>query len=261
MAVLRLPGPGFAHLIAAAGTAGFFLLLTVKMVVTAFLCGAAAILAIMLWMWESDPQPTASVDIGDGIRLPTYLSGSRSHSWMATVVLLCAAASLYLAYVFSYLYLWTVAPNAWAVASDRIAAPAWPLVSIILLILLAVIMRYAKWQLSSGASGEALALHWCLAAVLALAALAVEIYGHWEGELRPHSSGYGAMVYMSGVLQGQIVIAFVIMALFTAVKHIAGRIDHVRRATFDNVFLFGHYLIGQSLIGMLLVHGFPRLVQ
>jgi cytochrome c oxidase subunit I+III len=261
MAVLRLPGPGFAHLVAAAGTAGFFLLLTVKMIALAFLCGAAAVLAILIWMWESDPKPTAPVDIGGGTRLPTYLSGSRSHSWMATVVLLCAAASLYLAYVFSYLYLWTAAPNAWAGATATRVDVARPLLSAGLLISVAVLIQRARRQLAMGASGYALALHWGLAAAASFVALAMEVYAHWDAGLRPDSSGYGAMVYMASVLQGQIVIAFVIMALFTAAKHIAGRIDGDRRATFDNVALFGRYLVGQGLFGLLLIHGFPRLVQ
>ena len=40
-------------------------------------------------------------------------SGPVSHSWWAMVVLLLVAGSLYLAYVFSYLYLWTVSPQVW----------------------------------------------------------------------------------------------------------------------------------------------------
>ncbi len=33
------------------------------------------------WMWRSEPEPVAAVDIGGGIKLPTYATGSLSHSW------------------------------------------------------------------------------------------------------------------------------------------------------------------------------------
>jgi len=34
----------------------------------------------------------------------------------------------------------------------------------------------------------------------------------------------------------------------------------VRRVTFDNARLFWHYTVAQTLVGIVLVHGFPRLV-
>ena len=43
--LLRLPGPGWTPLLAAVFTAGFFLLLTVKLVTLALICGVLAIVA------------------------------------------------------------------------------------------------------------------------------------------------------------------------------------------------------------------------
>jgi hypothetical protein len=37
-------------------------------------------------------------------------------------------------------------------------------------------------------------------------------------------------------------------------------VDNVRRVTFDNARLFWHYTVAQTLVGLVLVHGFPRLV-
>ena len=89
------------------------MLLTVKLVTLAIICGVLAVAMILVWMWSSDPEPLRRVEIGHGIKLPTYVSGPLSHSWWAMVVLLLVAGSLYLAYVFSYLYLWTVSPQVW----------------------------------------------------------------------------------------------------------------------------------------------------
>ena len=50
-----------------------------------------------------------------------------------------------------------------------------------------------------------------------------------------------------------------IMGLYTIARWLAGRLDSVRRATFDNTMLFWFYTVGQGLVGLLVVHGFPRL--
>ena len=50
-----------------------------------------------------------------------------------------------------------------------------------------------------------------------------------------------------------------IMGLYTIARWLAGKLDSVRRATFDNTMLFWHYTVGQGLVGLLVVHGFPRL--
>ena len=51
-----------------------------------------------------------------------------SHSWWAMVVLLLVCGALYLSYVFSYLYIWTVSPQRLAgrrgIAGRGISGPA-----------------------------------------------------------------------------------------------------------------------------------------
>ena len=69
------------------------------------------------------------------------------------------------------------------------------------------------------------------------------------------------MVYASAFLQMQIVVTVAIMSLFLLVRMAAGRLGRIRRVTFDNTALLTHYAAGQGLAGLLLVHGFPRLLQ
>ena len=68
------------------------------------------------------------------MQLPTYVAGPMSHSWWAMVVLLLVAGSLYLSFVFSYLYLWTVSPQVWPKAG-AMPSPLWPLLSAALLLI------------------------------------------------------------------------------------------------------------------------------
>lgn len=129
--VIQMPGPGWPPFLAAVFTAAFFLLLTVKMVTIATICGVLAIAFILVWAWGLDPGPSKGmIEIAKGVRLPTYMSGPTSHSWWAMVVLMFVAASLYLAYVFSYLFLWVVSPEVWAPIGSpnhrRLAGPWGP---------------------------------------------------------------------------------------------------------------------------------------
>jgi cytochrome c oxidase subunit I+III len=41
---------------------------------------------------------------------------------------------------------------------------------------------------------------------------------------------------------------------------VAGKLDPVRRVTFDNTAVYWHAIAVQGLIGLGVVHGFPRLL-
>jgi cytochrome c oxidase subunit I+III len=178
------------------------------------------------------------------------------------VVLMFVAGSLYLSFVFSYLYLWTVSPQVWA----PLGAPAppglgWPLASAALLIggsALLVIAGRALPQPGRRRGWVATLLLLALAGLLA--SFAIELVAHLGSGLSPTASSYGAMVYLGVALFGQLVAALVVMTLFAVARCLAGLIDRERRVTFDNVALLYHYTVAQTLLGLTLVHGFPRML-
>ncbi|MGE0701057.1 MAG: cytochrome ubiquinol oxidase subunit I, partial [Hyphomicrobiaceae bacterium] len=260
--ILRMPGPGWAHFFAAVFTAGFFLLLTVKLVVLASISGILAVVSCLVWAWELDPEPSDPVDIGGGIMLPTYRSGPSSHAWWAVIVLMVVAGSLYLAFVFSYLYVWTVSPSVWGGTGSPAPPPvAWPIVSGSLYLASAAAFLLAdRFLPERHRSGLATAFLLVAAALLAIAAVGVDILGHWQTGLRPSSSSYGALVYLGIFLSAQIIAAVAVMALFTAARQLAGRLDRVRRVTFDSTALLAYYACAQAIVGLVLVNGFPRLL-
>jgi cytochrome c oxidase subunit I+III len=256
--VLRLPGPGWPPFFAAIFTAAFFLLLTVKAVVLAALCGVAAIALILVWMWQSDPKPVAAVDIGGGITLPVYASGPISHSWWAMVILLLVAGSLYLACVFSYLYLWTVSPRVWP-KPEALPVSLWPALSGALLIASAAAGLAASRMVPAQKASRAGFVALIGIGISALiAAGAVEVLAHWRSGLRPDADAHAAMVAMTSFLQAQVAIPVLLWGCFVVARLFAGHIDTRRRATVDNLILLWLYAAGQGLLGLLLVHGFPR---
>jgi cytochrome c oxidase subunit I+III len=261
--IIQMPGPGWPPLLAAIFTAAFFLLLTIKLVIVAVVCGVIAVAFCLIWTWSLDPGPAkGSVDIGGGISLPTYATGPTSHSWWAMVVLMFVAGSLYLAYVFSYLFLWTVSPEVWAPAgSPALPAMSWPAASTFLLLAgAAFIVAAGRLLPPAGKFGVAVPLAIFLALACLAGSLAIEIAGHWRTGLSPSANAYGAMVYLGIVLFGQLAFTLAIMGLFTIARHAAGKLDRERRVTFDNLALLYHYTVVQSLLGLALIHGFPRLV-
>jgi cytochrome c oxidase subunit I+III len=261
--VIQMPGPSWTHFVAAVFTAAFFLLLTVKFVTIAVICGVIALGACIAWVWQLDPGPAkGTIDIGGGYRLPTYMTGPSSHSWWAMVVLMLVAASLYIAYVFSYLYMWTVSPQVWA-PGGAVGPPAlsWPAITAALMLAsLASIYAADRLLPRPGERNIWVAVLLFVSAATLVAAVAVEIAGHWNSGLRPTESVYGAMVYMASFLNGQLAFAILVMALFAIARYVTGRLDAERRLSLENTELLIAYTVGQGLFGLLLLHGFPRFV-
>ena len=260
--VLRIPGPGWTPLLAALGTAGFFLLLTAKLVVPAFLSGLLAVAMIFRWIWDTDPAPLEDMlDIGGGVRLPAYASGTVSHSWWAMVVLLLVAGSIFAAMVFAYLFLWTVSPQVWPQAGAGLPALAWPLASAAMLAACGTGFAWLNRRLRPERPRPGAGFYLVLAAALVLGpvSLALELAAHWQAGVRPYQSAYGAAVYGIIGVQGFFMLNAALMAGYLVARAAAGLIDGKRRVTFENVMLFWHYTVFQGLAGLALLHGFPRL--
>lgn len=257
--VMRLPGPGWTPVLAAVFTAAFFLLLTAKLVTIALVSGLLAVVMILAWMWPSDLPPVGKVNIGGGYQLPTYATGSLSHSWWAVVILLLVAGSLYLAWVFSYLFIWTVRPELWnTTLLPNPLGSGGPVLSGGLLVLSTGAIWLAGRRLRI-ADNRWLTTTILAAAVAALcAAFANDASGYWSQGLRPGQTAYSALVGLGLFLQLQLTSALLIMAGFCIARLWAGQLNSVRRVVYDNLSLLWHYTTGQSLFGLVLMHGFPR---
>lgn len=261
--LLQMPGASWPTVLAAFGTAAFFLLLTVKLVVPALVAGVFAVVMTIAWMWTTDPGPShAPVPIGGGISLPVYVTGPLSHSWWAMVVLILVSAAMLACLVFSYLFLWTVSPAVWPAAGGALPALRYPLAAALLLVSSSGAIAYASRALKRASHDGG---HWpvrcalLLAAPLLAAALGAEFYGHWQSGLRPTDSSYAAMVYTFVAVQGFFVAVMLVMGLYTLARSLCGRLNAERRATFDNTMLLWHYTVVQGLLALALVHGFPIL--
>jgi cytochrome c oxidase subunit I+III len=261
--LLQMPGPSWAPLLAAFGTAGFFLLLTVKMVLPAVISGVIAVVMVIRWLWTTDPGPShPPVDVGGGIQLPVYLSGAASHSWWAMVVLIFVSGSIFGSLIFTYFFLWTVSPGVWPTSGDALPPIEWPIASAGLLLASAGAIAYAGRRLRREASHGRWLFHAAMlvATMLLVTAFGFDLYSQSQTGLDPTASAYGAVVYMIMSVQGFFMIVMLFMGLYTVARAAVGLLHAQRRATFDNTMLFWYYTVAQGIIGLALVHSFPRLV-
>jgi cytochrome c oxidase subunit I+III len=262
--LLLLPGPSWLSLVAAFGTAGFFLLLTVKLVIPALICGVLAVAMVIAWVWELDPGPAyPPQDIGAGVKLPVYVTGPTSHSWWATVVFLLIDGALFASLVFSYLFLWTVNPGAWPPEDVQVPALFWPAVAAIVLAGSGAAMACANRALGTENQRDPWVMRIALAVgmLLMMASLWIAFHDLWQTGLRPDQQAYGAMVYTILGYQGLHAAVLLIMACYLLARSAYGLLDAVRRASFDNARLLWYYTVGQGLVALATIHLFPRLIH
>ncbi|HET7159809.1 MAG TPA: cbb3-type cytochrome c oxidase subunit I, partial [Burkholderiales bacterium] len=258
-ALLLMPMPAWSPLLAALFTAAFFMLLTVKWVVTACVFGVLAVAMLIRWLWETDPGPAyPPAHIGGGIKLPVYLTGPSSHSRWAMGVLIIVSASLYMCLIFSYLFMWTVKPAVWPSLASLPGAGT-SIVVAALLIASSAAIHYASRALQRDQRKHVIS-GLIAAGVGLISALIVEITSQQASGVSATQSSYGALVYAFASIQGFFVVVVVTMALYTCARALSGLLNRERRVTFDNTMVFWHYTVVQGLAGIAVVHGFPRMV-
>jgi cytochrome c oxidase subunit I+III len=259
--VLQMPGPSWPSFLAAFFTAAFFIGLTVKLYVASVICGVIAVGMVIWWMWDTDPGPAADevVDIGGGQKLPTYVTGPISHSWWAMIVLLLVGGTLFVTLIFSYLFLWTVNPGAWPPEGVTLRGHLWS-AGAAGLYLASSLLILAAGRFLAGNAHWPLRIAVLLATALMLGGVALDAYGYIQTGLRPDAHSYGATVYTIASIQVFYVAVLVLMGLYVVARSLAGKLGAVRRATFDNTAILWHYATGQALVGIGLVHVFPRLI-
>ena len=256
----KMPTPSGWYIWAAVFTAGFFLLLTVQAYVLSFISLGLMIWTMMQWAWFLDlPAKPKRIDdgadIGAGIVVPTYMSGTSSTGWWAMVITLIVAGMVLAMSAFAYVFLWSRNPSAWAPppAMGTLIAP-------VLLNLFAGGLTWCACKALAFARPRSpmIASLLMITAGLALAAAwGLDLSGWWETGLRPQASGQGATVYNFAAWQGFFVFVVAIMILYVLLRWLFGRITPDRPATLELIGLFIAYSAGQGLFGILLTRLFP----
>jgi cytochrome c oxidase subunit I+III len=235
----------------------FFLALTVKWTVLALAGAIVAFVCIFRWLWETDPAPSGKLyDIGGGLHLPDYMSGSRSHSWWSIVVLMLVDGSIFACLIFTFYYLWTVSQSSFPppgfelplIRSSILAVIAW-LGSAAGLWFAGRMLPAARWRAFSVALVAAVLLLW--------AAFGLSLHSLLDTNLRPQLHGFASTAYTMIGWQGLHAVLLTLMGGYTLVRVWAGMVDSKRRNVFDNTRIMWYYCAAQGLIALVVLHS-PR---
>ncbi|MEE2794408.1 MAG: cbb3-type cytochrome c oxidase subunit I [Pseudomonadota bacterium] len=255
--VQLMPGPSPWPLAAAVFTALFFLSLTVQGYAFAVFCGIIAVISTLRWLWETDrPIKQESAHIGAGIEVPIAITGPSSHSWWALNTLMVVIGMIGFMAVFAYLYLFGIHPEVWS-------APP-PVGETALIVAVEALALLAAWGgrrfLATREGRLAEDLPWmleALAAALLVGALWLDVTGWLATGLLPTANGMGATVFMLAVLQGQVVVVAVIMAIYLAFREARGIMTTPTNVTMDIVARFIMFCAIQGMVFTLLPRVFP----
>jgi cytochrome c oxidase subunit I+III len=247
--VLVLPTDGWPPFIAAVGTAGFFLLLTVEWVGTAFAFAAVSIAAICRWLWFTDDAAhTGRALVADGVALPMGATGPASHSWWAMIILLCVNATVFASLLFAHIHV-SMAADVCPPFGVELPGIGWPLMSAVLMVLGAGAMTLARLRLN-GSSGQALLrLLVAFGMVCAAASVSTDVLGHWRAGLEPTAQAWSATVSVLLSWQGFNVGVLLFMGSYVLARSFSGRLQTGARATLDNSWLMWLGVTAQGLVG------------
>ena len=255
--LLVLPGDGWLPLVAALGTAGFFLLLTVAWTLTAWACGLVAIGAVWAWLWGLDrPGWPGPASVARGISVPLGGDGRPGHALVALWIVLAVDASVFLSTLYAHLHLAMAAPRcpppgaALPPGAASLAAGAgW------LLALLAV--ERAPRLLKGPGPWRAVRPLLIAVAVFAFTGAAVHLLGQRAAGLAPTAQGWSASVAALLALDGLHALGVVLVTAFCWARSRATLLRPRHRAALD--VLRGLVWAGalQALVAALVIRGLP----
>ena len=244
--LLVLPGPSVWPITAGVFTSGFFLLLTVQATTAAVTSGVLAILSIVIWLWDTDrPISTKSVDIGEGLYVPTHAFGRMNHGIWATIALLVVFGMIFLMALFSLLFLWTNQPKFW-IDPPSFSESTFAFVSGFLALALSSSLR-AILRRTKNVSLTVCML--TIACALVIYAQYADLTTWREAGLAPWASGQGAIVYAIMAHQASLIALCVIVTLYAAGRSVAGLVTRPTSVLLDICVLIFAYTAAQGFAG------------
>jgi len=254
---LRVPGPTFLTFFAAMFTGGVFIFSTFHWWWPAAISGVLALATILVWLWTGTaiiPEKEEK-DIGLGLRLPLYVSGSASVGWWAMFITMLGDMTAFVALVFGYFFYWTIHTD---FPPEPLPGPGvfWPGLSGVLLLgawwLTILARRCNQHDQVVGFYGGLLS-----AVALAVAGGAALLAGPWVTGLDPVSHVYPAIVWVLVLWTVVHIAAGVIMQLYCVARRMAGRMTARYDIDIVNVALYWHFSAMTVVITVAVIAGFP----
>ena len=254
---LRVPGPSFLPMWAAVFTGGAFIAPVFSWYAAAGVSGACAIAVILWWLWTGTAviPEKPSKDVGRGLVLPIYRSGSQSVGWWAMFITMIGDMAAFASLVFGYFFFWTVHDD-FPPAADAGPGVLWPSLALVLGIGAwgaTLLARRLNARPGGGAFHAALGCGVLLAIGSALALLA----GPRAFAMEPSSHVYPATVWLLSGWAVVHLLAGVVMQLYCLARRARGRMTPDHDIDIRNVALYWHFAAITVVVTVAVLAGFP----
>lgn len=254
---LRLPGPSWIPFWAAVTLGGFYVIGTFHLWTPAIISLVVSIGVIWYWNWSGTaviPEKREK-DVGLGLTLPLYASGSRSVGWWAMLITMLAVLTAFVSLVFAYFFYWTIHED-FPPANATGPGVFWPCTSALLLggaWACHLVARRCNRTDRAGAFYGAM----LLGGMLALAGGAAIVAGPWRTGLDPTAHVYPAIVWLLAIWTALHAVVGCIMTAYAATRRVFGRMTATHDIDIHNVVLFWHFVLITALITVGVIAGFP----
>jgi cytochrome c oxidase subunit I+III len=255
--VQRLPGNSFLPFASAMTLGGFFVLGTFHLWTPALASLVVATGFILRWLWTGTAhRPEKEVkDVGLGLTLPLYVSGSGSIGWWAMFITMLADLTAFVCLVFGYFFFWTVRED---FPPDPSPGPGvgWPLLAAALLLgAWALTLLARRWNRRGAVAATVAALVW--APILALAGGAALLAAPWASGLDPASHSYPATVWLLCVWIALHAGVGALMHLYCLARRLARKMTAHHDIDLANVALYWHFAAFAAVVTVATIAGFP----
>jgi cytochrome c oxidase subunit I+III len=256
---LRIPGPSFLPFFAAVFTGIVFIAATYHWWITSTVGAVAAFITILIWLWTGTARipETTTKDIGLGVELPLYVSGSLAVGWWAMFITMIGDMTAYISLVFGYFFYWTIHSD-FPPEPNPGPGAFWPGIAGILAVIGWSCTLLAR---KANRSGATLWFYGAigLSVVSSMGSAIAFVAGPWLTELDPTVHVYGAIVWVLVGWTSLHLALGIVMQLYCAARRAAGRMTNLCDADIVNSALGWHFIALTAVITSLVIGGFPLL--
>jgi cytochrome c oxidase subunit I+III len=256
---LRVSGPAYITIFSAFALGGVFIFLTYHWWWATLVSGVLAAGGVLYWLWTGTaviPEKEEK-DVGLGLKLPIYVSGTKSVGWWAMFITMVGDGTAFASLLFGYFFYWTIHAD----FTNGLPGPGvlWPLVAAALFTAAWVAMILAR-RANTADAPSGLRLWLAVSAALTIAGSAAGFYAPWSFGMDPVAHVYPAIVWIVVIWALCHAAVGLVMQLYCLAGSFAGRLTARYDIDIHNVVLYWHFMLVTALVTFLVLGLFPLAV-
>ncbi len=253
----RVAGPTSITIITAAALGSVFVALTFEQWIISLAAAIATLAAILWWLWTGTGEipEKKTKDVGLGLRLPLYASGTASVGWWAMFITMVGDGTAFASLVFGYFFYWTI--HADFTAGQAGPGWQWPMAALALFAAAWAAMLAARW-LNARGSVAGMRLSLAAATLLTLAASSAAFAGPWLYAKEPTAHVYPAIVWVLVIWVLCHAAVGVVMQLYCLARSLSGYLTREHDLEIHNVVLYWHFLLITAVVTFAVIGLFPE---